>query len=265
MFRIVDFVHKIGILHAIAVLVLLAASTTVLINRSGSIVTLIAGSAASLGDDTVLYFTPHGSSTLKIGDTTDVDVRINSKTPINTVGATIKFPQDSLEVVGISKEDSFLTLWTEDTSIREKEGEVHFSGGTVQAGGLSGIGTIVTLTLKAKKAGPAQLYIKDAQIFAADGRGSEVPSNKRIFTLDIPGSASSIAAAGSGGGSNGKMNEVTFDTQSIDFNNDGKVNVVDLSIIAIQLIAPYSAKYDLNHDGVVNLGDLSIFFTRLRQ
>ncbi len=258
--RIADFVHRIGILHAVAVLVLLTASTTVLINRGDSIVTLIAGSAASMGNETVLYISPHSSSTLKVGETTDVDIRINTKTPINTVGATIKFPEDMIEIVGISKENSFLDLWTEETSIKEKLGEVHFSGGTIEGGGLSGIGTIVTLSLKAKKSGSAQLSFKDAQIFAADGKGTEVQSSKRIYTFEIPDEA---PASGSTAAS--KMNDETLAPPTIDFNGDGKVNVVDLSIIAIQIIAPYNAKYDLDRDGACNLADLSIFFARMRQ
>ncbi len=257
--RIVEFVHKIGILHAVAVLVLLTASTTVLINRSSSIVTLIAGSAASVGNETVLYISPHSSTTLKVGETTDVDVRINTKTPINTVGATIKFPEDVLDIVGISKEHSFLDLWTEETTIKEKTGEIHFSGGTLAPGGLSGVGTLVTLTIKAKKSGEAQLLFKDAQIFAADGKGSEVQSNKRTFTFDIPESENEVVAASA------RMNDETLVPPSIDFNGDGKVNVVDLSIIAFQMIAPYNSKYDLDRDGASNLADLSIFFTRMQQ
>lgn len=257
--RIADFVHTIGILHAIAVLVLLVASTTVLIDRRGSIATLIAGSAASVGMETVLYISPHSSSTLKVGDTMDVDVRINTKTPINTVGATIKFPEDTIEVVGISKEKSFLDLWTEETTIKESVGEVHFSGGTLTPGGLSGVGTVVTLTIKAIKSGSAEIYFKDAQIFAADGRGSAVPSNKRIFALEIPESAKPVASA------SGHMNEETLAPPSIDFNGDGKINVVDLSIMAFQVIAPYNAKFDLDRDGASSLSDLSIFFTRMRQ
>lgn len=258
--RVVDFVHTIGLLHAVAVLVLLVASTTVLINRGGSIVTLIAGSAASIGTEAVLYISPHSSSTLKVGDTADIDVRINTKTAINTVGATVKFPEDAIDIVGISKEHSFLDLWTEETTIKEKEGEVHFSGGTIAKGGLSGVGTIVTLTVKAKKAGLAQIFFKDAQIYAADGSGAEVPSNKRVYTFEVP---ESPALAAGGGSTN--MNNETLPPLSIDFNGDGRVNVVDLSIMAIQIIAPYNAKYDLDRDGASNLSDLSIFFTRMRQ
>ncbi len=257
--RIVDFVHTIGVFHAVAVLVLLVASTTVLIERGDSIVTLIAGSAASVSSETVLYISPHSSSTLKVGDTADIDVRINTKTPINTVGATLKFSEDVIEIVGISKAKSFLDLWTEETTIKEGTGEVHFSGGTLAPGGLSGVGTVVTLTVKAKKSGSAQISFKDAQIFAADGKGTEILSSKRIYTFEIPESEMPVA-----GGASGRMNEETLAPLSIDFNSDGKVNVVDLSIMAFQVIAPYNAKFDLDRDGASSLTDLSIFFTRMR-
>lgn len=256
--RIADFVHRIGILHAVAVLVLLVATTTVLLDRGNSILTLIAGSAASVGTETVLYISPHSSSTLKVGDTAEVDVRINTKTPINTVGATIKFSEDTLEVVGISKAKSFLDLWTEETVIKESTGEVHFSGGTLVPGGLSGVGTIVTLTVKAIKSGQAEITFKDAQIFAADGKGSAVPSSKRIFAFEIPEAAQPVGSASS------HMNDETLAPLSIDFNGDGKINVVDLSIMAFQVIAPYNAKFDLDRDGASSLADLSIFFTRMR-
>ncbi len=259
--KIVDFVHRIGILHAVAVLVLLVASTTVLLDRSGSIATLIAGSAASVSTDTVLYISPSSSSTLKVGETTDVDVRINTKTPINTVGATITFPQETLEIVGISKATSFLDLWTEETTIKEATGEIFFSGGTLVPGGLSGVGTVVTLTIKAKKAGTVQMTFKEAQIFAADGKGTAVPSNKRIFSFEIP---ESPLVAVSASGNAGNMNTETLSPLSIDFNEDGKINVVDLSIMAFQVIAPYNAKFDLDRDGASSLSDLSIFFTRMR-
>lgn len=258
--RCADFVHRIGILHGVAVLVLLVASTTVLIDRGGSIATLIAGSAASVGSETVLYISPSSSSTLKIGESTDVDVRINTKTPINTVGATITFPADTLEIVGISKATSFLDLWTEETTIRESTGEIFFSGGTLAPGGLSGVGTVVTLTIKAKKGGTVEMAFKNAQIFAADGKGTEVPSNKRIFTFEIPESEKPVAS----GSASGNMNMETMAPLSIDFNGDGKVNVVDLSIMAFQVIAPYNAKFDLDRDGASSLSDLSIFFTRMR-
>src|SRR4051812_4129276 len=114
-----EIIRTAGVWHLIAAGVMLVASTTVLAH-SPSIATLMASSAASMsGNETVLYFSPYATDTLKIGDAVDVDVRINSKTPVNTIGATITFPQDSLEIVSISKEKSFLDLWTEETTIKE--------------------------------------------------------------------------------------------------------------------------------------------------
>ncbi len=257
--KIAEFIHDLGILHAIAVLVLLIASTTVLINRGGSIVTLMAGSAASLGHETVVYFIPHASTTPAVGSVSEIDLRINTKTPVNAISATILYPQDRIEVVGISKADSFLDLWTEDTTIKESAGEVHFSGGTTNKTGLSGMGTIVTLSVRFKKGGTSELSLKDVIVLAADGKGTEVPSQKRTLTYDTPQSETVAAGGGS------RMNTETLSPPSIDFNDDGKVNVVDLSIIAIQILGPYTARFDLDRDGANTLADISIFFTRMRQ
>lgn len=254
-----DFVRELGILHGLAVLVLLIASTTVLINRGGSILTLLAGSAATMSaTDTVLYITPHGTSSLKLGETENVDIRVSTKTAINTIGATIAYPQDALEIVGISKEQSFLDLWTEETVINERDGEVHFSGGTVAKGGLSGMGTIVTLKVKAKKAGKAELAFKDAQVFAADGSGRPIESQRRTFVFEVPKSDEPVASAAS------RMNNETLPPPPIDFNGDGKVNVIDLSIMAFQVLGSYNVKFDLDRDGSTGLADISIFFTRMR-
>jgi hypothetical protein len=152
---VVRFFREIGILHALAVLVLLIASTTVLINRGGSIVTLIAGSAASVGDEPILYITPHGTSSLTVGEVQKIDVRINTKTPINAVGATIAYTPETIEIVGISKEDSFLSLWTEETRINESTGEVHFSGGRLY----SKIRRYSQLTEKAPRSQPFDAHL----------------------------------------------------------------------------------------------------------
>jgi hypothetical protein len=61
------------------------------------------------------------------------------------------------------------------------------------------------------------------------------------------------------------MNADILPPQSIDFNNDGRIGIADLSIMAFQIIAPFDPRFDLNRDGKNTLADLSIFFTRMRE
>ena len=98
---------------------------------------LLATSVITFNDGTTtLFFMPHSGDKIRVGETAEIDVNITTKTSIIALGATVMFPPETLEIVGISKEKSFLDLWTEETSIKEDAGEVHFSGGTFRPAGL---------------------------------------------------------------------------------------------------------------------------------
>ena len=118
-------------LQGFIVVVVLSVGAITLSSNGQNILSLLASAGSSLSPTPVIfYFTPYESKTLQIGDTTQINVNVKTAIPINAVGVTIKFPQDLLEIQGVSKEKSFLDLWTEDTSIHEDVGTIHFSGGT---------------------------------------------------------------------------------------------------------------------------------------
>lgn len=203
------------------------------------------------GDAVALYFSPE-ADTHAVGEISAIDVRVSAPKPINTVGATIGFDPDTVEIVGVSKVTSFFDLWAEETSIKEQVGEIRFSGGTVQRGGFIGSGTMITLLIRPKKEGTTELSIKDAQIFAHDGKGSVLESDKRSLLLVVEPAQ----------GANSSPQEMA--PLNPDFNSDGSINLADISILAIQLIAPYNARYDLDRDGNVDLKDVSILFARMK-
>ena len=217
----------------------------------------------------VLYFTPYGDKTLQVGEVTQVDININAHIAVNALGITIKFPQDILEVVGFSKEKSFLDLWTEDTAIKEDTGEVHFSGGTTQKGGLIGTSTTLTLSIRAKKPGMAILSFEDPQVYASDGNGTLLPSRSRsvTFTISEPVAIpldNTISAVSAGGGTTMSPQKALVPPSS-DLNGDGKVDLIDMSIMVIHIIGSYDSRYDLNLDGTVGISDLSILISQMGQ
>ncbi len=208
-------------------------------------------------DDAVMFFTPYGSTVLPLRETTDVDIQITTKIPLNAVGATFVFPNDMIEVVGISKKKSFLDLWTEDTIIRSEVGEIVFSGGTLAPGGLVGSGTVLTLTLRAKKVGDAVLELRNTQALAGDGKGTSIQHVARSITFTIPEVA--ISAPSSGGSSE---SATALISPSADFDTDGKISIRDASILLVQFLRPYQTKYDLDMDGSVGMSDLSIVLSK---
>ncbi len=216
-------------------------------------VSLLASSASSLdGNGAVLYFAPHAEHDPAIGEHMSIDVRVNSSVPINAIGATIELPQ-SLEILGISKKESFFDLWTEETVIDEQRHTIRFSGGTLDRGGHSGIGTVMTITVRGTEPGRAELRFSDITVLVHDGKGTKALSAARTYAYTVRDTPAP---------------ELHADTRppapSADLNNDGKVSLADMSILTIQFLSSYNARYDLNSDGSLSLADLSVLFSHLR-
>ena len=172
--------------HSIALSILVLSGILTLTLHGGDISAILASATSStINSSTTLYFTPYDDRSLTLGETTQIDINVNSRVPINAVGTTIKFSPDEIDIVGISKRKSFLDLWTEETAINEETGEVHFSAGTLTKGGLMGTGTAITLTVRGKKTGDVTLYFKDVQIFANDGKGTLVANDGHPLTFAV--------------------------------------------------------------------------------
>ena len=259
------YLHKYFAGHTALLGILLFIGVMTYTLQGADISGLVAAATSSLVKaPTVLYFTPYDDSTLKVGDTAKIDININTRVPINAVGITVKFPQDTLEVLGFSKEKSFLDLWTEETAIKEETGEVHFSGGTIRQGGLVGTSTALTLTVRAKKSGEATLSFESAQVFASDGKGVSVEDEAHDLTITIPEEPKSTVPAtggGAGGASSGAPTRPL--PRSADLNGDGVVNLIDVSILVVHIFESYDPRYDLDMDGAIGVSDLSIILAKL--
>ncbi len=223
--------------------------------------TLLASSAVTFErGETVLYLAPRTETELSLGDSTEIDIMLSTETPINAISATVAFPTELIDIVGISKERSFLDLWTEETAIREDVGEIHFSGGTVRKGGIIGTTTALTIAVRAKRPGIAELYFREARVLASDGRGTTVESTGRPFSYRI----SPPALANAGGGTSVSSPEAQPSNRSPDLNADGAVNLVDISIFLMGLATTRDMRLDLNSDGAVSVGDLSVLLVHMR-
>jgi len=233
--------------------------------RGVDIFALVAAATSSLLQAPVtLYLTSYDDLDMQVGDIKKIDVDVNARVAINAVGATIKFPQDSMEVLGFTKEKSFFDLWTEETAISEDVGEIHFSGGTTRSGGMTGTSTILTLTVRAKKSGQSSFYFKDSQVYSDDGKGTQLDNDARPISFSVLPQASPTNVS-SGASVAPSPQPVKPLPKSADLNSDGYINLIDMSIMIIHMMmAPYDQRYDLNVDGFVNISDLSILLSQVR-
>lgn len=126
------------------------------------------------------------TSTFAPGSITTLSVVLNSEGEvINNAEAKIIFPADLLEVVSISKSNSVFSLWVEEPAYSNIAGTISFNGGVPTPGFNGSNGKAISIVVKAKKSGQADIIFSDAAVRANDGLGTDVLRVKSGKTLSI--------------------------------------------------------------------------------
>lgn len=175
-----------------------------------------------------------------INQQVSISVNVNANRPINAVEGTINFPIDNLGVASLSTEGSILTLWVQEPSFSNESGLIEFAG-AILPGGFQGQGKILTIVFEPKKLGPAKLSFSAASVLAHDSKGTDILE-------EMVGAIYSIK-----------------DKEPSDFNNDGQVNLTDISIFIYHIKSTDNPQFDLNQDGEINLVDLSILVSKVNK
>jgi hypothetical protein len=208
-------------------------------------------SASALNSVSYSYIRIAPSATsLASGDQFSVGIYVNAHVPVNAVDISLSFSEQAVEILGIDRGESVITLWTEDPTV--KNGVVTLRGGTFQRG-FRGEHLIATVNMKAKQTGQAEFSIANLNLLAGDGKGTPVLTGKpeqskaNILVLE-PGSdgeeASNISA-------DIRLHLVT------DIDGDGKVSIKDISAF-LGAWHGRTAVYDFNNDGKMTFRDFAI-------
>lgn len=205
-------------------------------------------SAAVIMSSDVSYVRLQSSETaVEAGNRFKIDVYANANVPVNAVDITLQFDPKVVDVLGVDRGQSVLTIWTEDPII--KDGKVVLRGGTYRRG-FVGEHLIASVSLKAKVTGQSDFTATDVVLLAGDGKGSPVAvsqvsnSTVSLYIYDENTSLDSI-------GVNVAVKIVT------DIDSDGKVTLKDIS----SFMAAWNDKkslYDFNSDGKMTFRDFSI-------
>ncbi len=131
--------------------------------------------------------------TYKIGDTFDVNVKIDSESDsINGAQATIKFDNTLLNAVSVDKTDSIFDFWLTDPAV--SAGQVSFIAASTS--GFNGKSLqALKITFKVKGAGTGNFVLSDAAITVADGSGSNVLSESNNLTITLASSVGKTTPA----------------------------------------------------------------------
>jgi len=136
-------------------------------------------SSPALAAGAIMYLSP-SSGSYNVDSTFSVTVLVDTGgAQINVVEDLLKFSQNELQVVNISKNGSIFTLWAIEPSFSNSAGTVKFGGG-IPAGHYSGsAGKVLTITFKARSQGQADISLTETKILAADGLGTDIFSGSR--------------------------------------------------------------------------------------
>jgi hypothetical protein len=179
-----------------------------------------------------------------IGDTVNIALVVNTlNQSINVVEGKITFPSDKLEAISISKTNSIISLWAQEPVVsKNQNGFIAFSGGLPSPGFIGTAGQIISVSFKVKSEGEAVIGIEDAQVLANDGFGTNIlgtttPTHLALLKPEIK-------------------------REIADVNEDGRVDLIDISILLTNWGTPKNQGADLNGDGKVDARDLSTLLSK---
>ncbi len=204
------------------------------------------GVASVVGSERTSILIESSVETVAENDLFSIRVYAVATTPVNAVSLSIATPSEFVEVMGVDRGESVITLWTSEPKV--EGGVVTLEGGTYRRG-FVGKHLIATINLKAKKSGQATIVATDANLLAGDGRGT-------VVATDISKAKRSLAI----GTKPADGEQVTFDAAVVivtDLDGDGAVSLSDISTFMGEWIRQNN-RYDFNNDGVMTFKDFSI-------
>jgi len=175
-----------------------------------------------------------------------VDIFAYAATPVNAVDISIAVPKEFVQVLGIDRGESVITLWTQDPYVENDS--VILRGGTYRKGFI-GEHKIATLNLKATATGKADFLVRDATLLAGDGKGTPIK-----ISSDNVQSSLYIYPQGE------RPDNITGAATLViltDINNDGKVTLADISSFMASWYGSGPLR-DFNNDGQMTFRDFSI-------
>jgi len=216
-------------------------------------VAALLGTAAVVSNSKSFIHLESSSSSVRSGQTFQIDVYVTAHVPINAVDINLTFPKEQISIVGIDIGESVITLWTEEPYI--KNNSVILQGGTFRKGFL-GDHKIATINARAIQTGLAQFTAEDVVLLAGDGSGTAVKvseTGKESTSLYIAHEDGTFTPVKEGVGLQGTASVVLI----TDIDGDGKVTLGDIS----RFMAAWSSRaviYDFNGDGAMSFRDFGI-------
>lgn len=126
------------------------------------------------------------NSKVTVGSLVTINLFVDTQgKTINNAEAAIQFSNDLVDVVSVSSRSSIFSLWVEAPSYSNGSGRVSFNGGVPDPGYNGGGGNVLSIIVKAKKAGTASFIFSGAAVRENDGLGTDILSGQSSASIVI--------------------------------------------------------------------------------
>ena len=175
---------------------------------------------------------------IHIGDTFIVELNAENVSDLAGWQFDVVFDPAVLEAVEVKEGDFLKTgggaTFFQQGTIDNRLGKIRgLSAARLSEDGVSGTGSLLSVTFTAKTVGQTQLRLDNFQLAAATGTPIDTEPHEIVFTVE------------------GRLT-------TGDVNRDGQVSILDLVLVARHFgkTVPVNSEVDLNGDGVINVLDL---------
>ena len=199
------------------------------------------------------------TTNLALTESFTVDIHLTATEPVNVFTGVLTFDPDQLQITAIDYHTSVADLWAELPWYSNGDGTLTFAGGSTRPGGFVGTENIITVTFMPQDIGNTMLAMRDIRVLKHDGRGTdaELPTPLDTVLTISPEASADIDTVLEKSEQPGPDLFVAPPLSKTDLNGDGKHSFVDTSIFMTHLTTQ-NLRSDFNEDGVVDLADLSI-------
>ncbi|HMO78279.1 MAG TPA: hypothetical protein PKD95_03735 [Candidatus Paceibacterota bacterium] len=201
--------------------------------------------------ESYIKLVPSQTAVMK-GETFTIKIYASAHVPVNALDLKINFASSMVKVLSVDKGQSVLTIWTQEPKISHNS--IELGGGTFRRG-FVGEHLVATIKAQANFSGMTEFLVEDAKLLEGDGKGTPVTvagvgSNAKtsFYIYDQSESPETISAN-------------LGITINPDIDGDGKVTLKDISFFMAAWRAEGSL-YDFNNDGRMNFIDFSIILAR---
>lgn len=227
--------------------------------------TVTFGSQASIppaSNTPEVSFTLEKPSAVTIPPGQEFSVKVLTRSDIdnaNLWNATINFPKDLLEVVRFNKTNSFITNWTEEY-YNNQTGEISLTGGVTNPGFKTNLtqAEMITIVFKAKDLGPANITLVDPSNIYRNSDNQKILQIKRNITVQIDTGPASPSPSPSSSSASPSPSPSLSPSPSPSPSSSPSPS----PIISPSPSPSPRPKGDGNNDGKIDLQDLSIMFSK---